>query len=181
MGLFRTLLFGGLVLTLADTGMGTTRLRTDEVTSSDGGPVTFTGGIVAPIVADMPVSTTSTGFQTSATYSAVIDGQTNLDGVTTPATLKYERFGKYVHVWGRVQTDPTTGSQTLTTFNINVPFSGAAFTNTAQAMGTAGLPATIANGVCNAKASTFQVECTYGAVSTTADLVNVNFWYTTNN
>lgn len=181
MGLLRTLLWGMTLFLAAGVGLGTTRTRTDEVTSSDGGPVAFPGGITAPTAAQESVSSTSTGFQTSGTYSAKITGVTNLDGVTTPATLRYERFGKYVHVWGRVGLNPVAGSATPTTFTILVPIAGAVFSGTASASGSAGLPTTIANGVCSSVTSTYKVTCTYGAVSTTSDLVNVNFVYSTNN
>lgn len=170
-------LFGALLLiSLAGVGLGTTRTRTDEITSSDDGRVSFPGGIIVPTAPSAPVSNAT--FYSSATYSATVTAGTNVDSATTPATgLHYDRAGNSVHVWGRVGLNPTSGSATLTTFTLSLPVPPLPFSSSAKATGTAGLPTTIANGVCKATAGGQTVSCTYGAVSTTSDLVNVNFTY----
>ncbi len=165
---FRLLLGALFISTVA---LGLTRTRTDEITSRDDLAVAFPGGIVAPI--------SNGNFYTSLVYPAIVTGVANLDSVTSPASLKYDRAGNYVHVWGQVTLNPTSGSQTLTTFRLTLPVPpSVAFVGSSAGFGTAGLPTTIANGTCNAKHGFKHVECTYGAVSTTADLVNVNFTYT---
>ncbi len=173
------LLFGALLF-FSDICLATTRLKTDEITSKDDGAVTFPGGFVAPAAMQEAVSGNNV-FNTSTTYSAVITGVTNLDSVTSPATLKFERFGKLVHVWGQVTLNPTSGSATLTTFKVSLPTISQNFSATSRAAGSAGLPTTIANGVCNAIPSNVLVACTYGAVSTSSDVVNISFVYTTSN
>jgi hypothetical protein len=176
---FLALLFGALLF-VSEVGSAATRLKTDEVTSKDDMAVSFPGGIVVP-TSQLEAVSGNNGFQSSSTYSAVVTPAVNLDSATTPATLKYELFGKLVHVWGQVTLNPTSGSATLTTFYLTLPKIPDGLTGTSKAAGSAGLPTTIANGVCNALTNTSKVACTYGAVSTSADVVNVSFWYATNN
>lgn len=165
-----------LLLALGGIAFATTRYTTDEIVNEDGGPVAFPGGITVPTEALYPSSTAT--FYSSGTYSATITGVTNTDDVTTPATLRYDRIGDYIHVWGRVGVDPTAASATLTTFRIALPAPPlVVFSSTGLATGTAGVPVTATNGVCSAETSAYTVACTYGAVSAGGDLLNVNFTY----
>ncbi len=174
MAFLRLLLGAILLLSLTDIGLGTTRTRTDEITSRDDTMVTFPGGIVVPTT---PLSgTNDSTFFSSTTYSATITALNNLEGVTTPATLKYERAGNYVHVFGQVTLNPQYA--TTTRFQISLPIPrSVVFSGTSGAFGSAGLPATVTNGTCAPVSGRRSVQCAYTAVSATADLVNVNFTY----
>lgn len=155
---------------LSGVATATSRTKTDEVTAADGGPVAFPAGFTMP---------TLNGEVISTTYSATLTAGTNVAAVVTPVTLKYSRFGNYIHVFGQVSIDPTSGSATLTTFTLSTPVLRASnFSGTLGATGSAGLPTTIANGVCSATNSAKTVSCTYGAGGTAVELVNVDFWYT---
>ncbi len=158
-----------LALFLSGVAFGTSRTKTDEITAADGGPVTFPAGFIMP---------TSNGEFVSSTYSATLTAGTNVAAVVTPVTLKYTQMGIYYHIFGQVSIDPTTGSQTLSTFTLSLPVRGSNFAGTLGAAGSAGLPTTIANGVCSATNVAKTVSCTYGAGGTAVELVNVDFWYT---
>lgn len=168
-------LLGLLLVSVA--AWATTRTLTDEITSSDGGPVAFPGGIDLEEDSAIAVSHLSY-FSSGATYVAVPGLTTNLDSVTdvTP-DLRYVVQGNYVHVWGRVGLNPTAGT-TLTTFTLTTPIVRSAnFSGTSGATGTAGIPTTVKNGVCSATNGAKTVSCTYESVSTSEDLVNVVFTY----
>ncbi len=159
------------LLFLSGIASATSRTKTDEVTATDGGAVTFPAGFYVP---------TSNGEFLSSTYSATLTADTNVAAVVTPVTLKYSRIGTYLHVFGQVSIDPTSGSSTLTTFTLSTPIvRGSNFSGTLGAAGSAGLPATVTNGVCSATNSAKTVSCTYGAGGTPVELVNVDFWYNT--
>lgn len=162
-----------MLLGIAVAAYAATRTHTDEIVSSDGGPVTFPGGIVAPTAQQYPASTAV--FFSGATYSATVAKVTNLDGITTPATLRYNRTGDMVHVFGRVGVDPS-GSGT-STFSLSLPIRPATFTGTDQAVGVVGIPATATSGTCYPVSSALLVRCTYTAAGGTAELLNVNFTY----
>ncbi len=170
------LLLGALLF--SNVSLATTRWKTDELTNTDGGPIAFPGGIIVPTSPQAPVSDAT--FYSSATYSATLTAGTNADAVTTPVTLKYDRAGKYVHVWGQVAIDPQAVSSALTSFFVSLPVPPAVFTTAARLSGTAGIPATAAQGTC---AGSIQsglnrtAKCTYGAVTAGGDLVNINFIY----
>lgn len=158
-------------LIFATSALATSRTKTDEITATDGGPVTFPAGIVMP---------TSNGELVSSTYSATLTAGTNVAAVVTPVTLRYDRVGTSVHVTGQVSIDPTTGSQTLSTFTLSLPTTRASnFSGTSGAAGSVGLPTTIAAGVCSATNGAKTVSCTYGSGGTAVELVNVDFWYAT--
>ncbi len=160
-----------LVFLSSGVALGVSRTKTDEVTASDGGPVSFPAGFTMPTANGEVIS--------SATYAATLTAGANVAAVVTPVTLKYNRFGNYVHVFGQVSIDPTAGSATLTTFVLSAPIVRSAnFSGTLGAAGAAGLPASIANGVCSATNSAKTISCTYGSGGTAVELVNVDFWYT---
>lgn len=163
-----------LFLAIGGIALASTRYKTDEVVSEDGGPVAFPGGITVPTEAHYPASTAA--FFSSASYSAAILGHGgNVDSVTSPATLRYNRVGNQVHVWGRVGVDPS-GAGT-TDFNVALPIRPDYFTATSQAWGTAGIPTTATNGTCHAVSTSVVVRCTFTASSGSAALLNVNFNY----
>lgn len=171
-----TRLLFGAILFFSEIALGTTRWKTDELTNSDNGPMSFPGGIIVPTGPQAPVSDAT--FFSSATYSATITGSTNTQAVLTPSTLKYDRAGKYVHVWGQILIDPLVVFSTATTFFISLPIPPAPFVDTARAAGTVGIPATATSGSCTARNGGHRtVRCTYGATTVTGDLVNVNFIY----
>lgn len=162
-----------LVLAVGGIALASTRFETDEIVSEDGGAVAFPGGIVMPTESHYPVSTAV--FFSGASYSAVVKKVTNLDGITTPATLRYNRSGNLVHVFGRVGVDPS-GAGT-STFSLSLPIRPATFTATSQAVGTVGIPATVASGTCYPVSGDLLVRCTYTSASGSAELLNVNFNY----
>ncbi len=173
-------LIGAFVLVLlAGVASATTRTKTDELTSRDGGPVAFPGGIdLTTYSSSEPISPLA--FYTSAYYVGFMTAGANVDGPPVKkVTLKYERAGNYVHVWGQVSIDPVAGAATATTFTLTTPVVRSAnFSGTLGATGTAGLPAAATNGVCSATNGAKTVSCTYGSGGTSAELVNVNFTYT---
>lgn len=154
---------------LSGVAFGTSRTKTDEVTASDGGPVTFPAGITMPTANGELVS--------SATYSATLTASTNVAAVVTPVTLKYDRRGIYYHVFGQVSIDPTSGA-TLSTFTLSLNDRTANFSGTLGAAGSVGLPLAATAGVCSATNSAKTVSCTYTSGGTAVELVNVDFWYT---
>lgn len=166
----KRLVFAALALLVSGVAFGLTRTKTDEIVASDGGPVAFPAGITVP---------TSNGEFLYSTYSATVTAGTNVQSATSPATLKFHRFGNYLHVFGQVTIDPTSGSATLTTFTLSIPVTRSSnFSGTSGAAGFAGLPTTVTNGVCSATNAAKTVSCTYGAGGTSAESVNVDFWYT---
>lgn len=159
-----------LVLCLSSGLALASRFKTDQIVAEDGGAVAFPSGITVP---------TSNGELVSSTYSATVAGTTNVDSVTTPATLNYTRFGNYLHVWGQVSINPTAGT-TLTTFTLSTPvLRSSNFSGTSGAVGAVGLPTTATSGVCNATNSAKTISCTYTSGGTSAESVNVDAWYTT--
>lgn len=165
----KTLLALSLCL-ISGLALATSRTKTDEIVARDGGAVTFPSGIYMP---------TLNGEFIQTTYSATLTAGTNVAAVVTPVTLKYVRMGTYIHVFGQVSIDPTSGT-TLTTFTLSTPVVRSSnFSGTSGAAGSVGLPTAVASGICSATNAAKTISCTYTSGGTAVELVNVNFWYTT--
>jgi hypothetical protein len=158
------------ILACSDIALATSRTKTDEITSADGGAVAFPGGITMP--------TANGDLISSTTYSATLTAGTNVGAVVTPVSLKRTKIGTYEHVFGQVSIDPTSGT-TLSIFTLSLPDRAANFTGTLGAAGHVGLPGAVADGACNATSSAKTITCTYTSGGTSVELVNVDFWYTT--
>jgi len=156
-------------LTVFQVAMAASRTKTDEVTSSDGGPVSFPAGYTLP--------TSAMGDVFSSTGALTLTAGTNVAAVVTPVTLKYEKFGTHVHVFGQVSIDPTAGA-TASVFTLTLPVARANFSGTSGAAGFAGiLGGTV--GACLATTAAQTVTCNYVSGGTAVELVPVDFWYTT--
>jgi hypothetical protein len=145
-----------------------TRYKTDEITSEEGGPVAFPGGITTP--------STTNGDLASGTASLTLVAGTNVSAVVTPVTLNYYRVGNMACAQGQVSIDPTDGGGTATDFTLTLPVARAAnFSGTAGASGTAGLLG-LSMGSCIAITATKTVSCRYNSAADTAvELVPVLF------
>jgi hypothetical protein len=132
--------------------------------------VTFPGGITVP--------TTNVGDISVGTSSVTLAAGTNVAAVVTPVTLKVEKIGTHVRVWGQVSIDPTAGA-TASTFTLSLPYARASnFSGTGGAAGIAGILGG-AVGSCLATNGAKTVTCNYTSGGTAVELVPVSFTYLT--
>ncbi len=157
---------------------GTT--RTDAITDSDGGDVSFPAGIT--VAGNVTMSgtntitapTTALGTVYSASAALTLTAGTNVAAVVTPVTLEYYRVGKQVCAYGQVSIDPTS-SATASTFTLSLPVVPTAnFSGTSKLTGTAGI---LVPGMCLATDSAKTATCNYVSGGTAVELVPVWFCY----
>ena len=168
MHFIKTLILLALAL-CTDIAVGQSRTRTDEITSSSGGPVTFPAGITTP--------SSQVGDLQAGTASLTLAAGTNVAAVVTPVTLKYYSVGPQTCAYGQVSIDPTSGA-TASTFTLTLPrVRSANFSGTGGATGHAGILGG-AVGSCLATDSAKTVTCNYVSGGTAVELVPVHFCYT---
>lgn len=142
--------------------------RTDAITSSDGGPVSFPSGITLP--------TDAVGGLKSGTAALTLTAGANVAAVVTPVTLKFLQVGNQVCAFGQVSIDPTAGA-TATAFTLTLPVTRAAnFSGTGGAAGHAGILGA-AVGSCLATNAAKTVTCNYVSGGTAVELVPVSWCY----
>jgi hypothetical protein len=150
---------------VSDVGFATSRTRTDEIVSSDGGAVVFPAGFTAP---------TANGEVLASTASLTLVASTNVAAVVTPVVLNYYRIGNTACAYGQVSIDPTN-SATASIFTLTLPVTRAAnFSGTAGATGFAGILGA-AVGSCLATNAAKTVTCNYVSGGTAVELVPVAF------
>lgn len=157
-----------LSLFVTESLFATSRTRTDEITSSDGGPVAFPAGLVTP--------TAQAGDVQASTAALTLVAGTNVAAVVTPVTLEFYRLGNSVCAYGQVSIDPTSAT-TASTFTLSLPITRSAnFSGTSGASGNAGILGG-AVGSCLATNSAKTVTCNYISGGTAVELVPVHFCY----
>lgn len=75
------------------------------------------------------VSTAAIPVLSSGSYTPTITSVSNVDA-TTAYTCHYTRIGSQVHVWGRVDIDPTAAANTFTEIGISLPITSNLGANT---------------------------------------------------
>lgn len=145
---------------------GASYTYTDNILSSDGGPVTLPAGFTAP--------TTGNGNVYSSSASLTLTAGTNVAAVVTPVTFEFFRIGKQVCAYGQVSIDPTS-SATASVFTLSLPvIPSANFSGTSKLTGTAGI---LVPGMCLATNAAKTATCNYVSGGTAVELVPVWLCY----
>lgn len=170
---------------------------TDNIKSSEGGPVTFPAGATVSSTGTLTVAgpmtvtgvltasgttnvitapTTALGTVYSSSAALTLTAGTNVAAVVTPVTLEYFRIGKQVCAYGQVSIDPTSGS-TASVFTLSLPVVPTAnFSGTSKLSGHAGILGG-AVGSCLATDGAKTATCNYISGGTAVELVPVEFCY----
>lgn len=156
------------IATLSLQSQGATRYKVDEITSEEGGPVSFPSGFTG--------NTTGVGTVYSDSAALTLTAGTNVAAVVTPVTLEFFRVGKQVCAYGQVSIDPTAGA-TATVFTLSLPVVPTAnFSGTSKLSGHAGILGG-AVGSCLATTAAKTATCNYISGGTPVELVPVSFCY----